>query len=163
MQVSATPADPPLPGNCSGQQRQVGCCSWGPPAFKESPAASPSPRPGLLACLARQEAPNNCETLFVSRRCCWCRPKLQIDWDQLGFGLQDVAQVHSCWDRQLQLQPSYTTAGVRCSSCSSETARSALSCLQACQRLWPCQHPGCCCVDSSSPFPACQAASQRVL
>lgn len=53
MQVSATPADPPLPGNCPGQQRQVGCCSWGPTAFQESPAASPSPRPGLLACLAR--------------------------------------------------------------------------------------------------------------
>jgi hypothetical protein len=27
---------------------------------------------------------------------CPRRPKVQIDWDKLGFGLQDVAQVRVC-------------------------------------------------------------------
>lgn len=170
MQVSATPTDPPLPGNCPGQQRQVGwCCCWGPfTAFKESPAASPSPRLGLLACLARQQAPNNCETLLVLTTAAVAGPKSRSIGTSLALACRMLHRYTVVGTGSCSCSPPEThldTTGVSLHNCSSCSTKFPVPPRLPRGRVSDCGHasiPGCCLLDSSF-LSACQAVSQLVL
>jgi hypothetical protein len=164
MQVSATPADPPLPGNCPGQQRQVGGAAG---ALLHSFACYlllMDPDLGwLLACLPGHAAGTrtNCETLLMPATAAVAGPKSR----SIGTSLALACRM----SHRYTFVVKKAAAVLLCAPLGSTQQERAAEQLQprhgksACQRLWRHASTSHCAENSSSlvrpaqlSAPACQ-------